>query len=186
MPLPDFEPSDLLPGGVHPATREDLQERCVSSFAAGSTRPRVFAGFCRYQDAVAALGLSVTEWVDGSFVDRSRLNPEDVDVVNFCDSTNLNAAASAHSASQIQAMLDGRAATKSTFATHTFLVVHFPPGHPFAETFERGRRYWRSWFATPQHYSGTSKIPATERGDKGIVQMTVGDVRFCPVVSTTA
>jgi hypothetical protein len=186
MPLPDFGPNGLLPDGVHPATRQDLEGRCVTPFAASTTRAGIFTAFSGYQDAVAGLGLNVTQWVDGSYVDQSRLDPEDVDVVNFADSADLNAAAATEGGSQITAFLGGREATKIAYRTHSFLVVHFPDGHALAGSFEPQRKYWRKWLATPQDYTGPLKVPAPHRGRKGIVQMTVGNAILCPAVSPAA
>ena len=185
MPLPAYESSGLLPDGVHAAMPQDLESRCVSPFATSTTRAGIFTAFTSYQDALAALGLNVTQWVDGSFVDQSRLDPEDVDVVNFCDSVNINAVAGAHG-TRITALLDGRESTKATYKTHTFLRVHFPAGHAMGANFEAQRKYWRNWFSTPQDYTGPIKTPAPHRGRKGIVQMNVGDATLCPTVSTAA
>lgn len=183
MPLPDFDQNGLLPDGVHSATRQDFEARCVTPFPASTTRPAIFAAFSNYQDAIAALTMNVTQWVDGSFVDQTRLDPDDVDVVNFGDSANLNAAAAAHGAAQIVALLNGGNATKATYRTHSFLRISFPAGHPMGASFGAQRLYWRKWFATPQDYTGPVKIPAPHRGRKGIVQFTVGNPILCPAVS---
>ena len=185
MPLPAFNLNGLLPDGVHTATRQDLESRCVTPFPTSTTRSDIFTVFTSYQDALAALGLNVNQWVDGSFVDQSRLDPEDVDVVNFCDSANLNASAAANG-SRIIALLDGGKATQAIYKTHTFLRVHFPAGHAMAANFEAQRKYWRDWFAIPQDYTGPVKIPAPHRGRKGFVQMNVGNATLCPAVSTAA
>ena len=185
MPLPAYDANGLLPDGVHGATRQDLESRCVSSFPTSTTRASIFSAFSNYQDALAALGLNVTQWVDGSFVDQSRLDPEDVDVVNFCDSTNLNTSAGTHGP-QIIALLNGGKSTQAAYKTHTFLRVHFPAGHAMAANFEAQRKYWRDWFAIPQDYTGPVKLPAPHRGRKGIVQMSVGNATLRPAVSTAA
>lgn len=185
MPLPAYESSGLLPDGVHAATPQDLESRCVLPFPTSTTRADIFAGFTSYQNALAALGLNVTQWVDGSFVDQLRLDPEDVDVVSFCDSANLNTAFVAHGAS-INALLNGGKSTQATYKTHTFLRVHFPAGHAMGASFEAQRKYWRNWFSTPQDYTGPIKTPAPHRGRKGIVQMNIGDATLCPTVSTAA
>lgn len=183
MPLPFYGPNGLLPDGVHAATTQELESRCVSPFPTSMTRAGIFTAFTSYQDALAVLGLNVTQWVDGSFVDQSRLDPEDVDVVNFCDSANLNTVSAAHGTSII-ALLNGGKATQATYKTHTFLRVHFPAGHVMGANFEAQRKYWRDWFATPQDYTGPAKVPAPHRGRKGIVQMSVGNATLCPTVST--
>jgi hypothetical protein len=182
MALPDFNAEGLLPEGVHSASAAELKERFVTPFSGSARRQQVFDKFCRYQADVAALSVHVTQWVDGSFVDRTRFAPDDVDAINFCDAGILNAA-SAASQPQLRPLLDGRDSTKTKYDTHTFLVIRFPTGHPFASSFEQQRKYWRDWFSRPQDYSGPKKVPAPWRGRKGIVQMNVGDVKLCPTVS---
>jgi len=185
MALPDLNPQGLLPEGVHPATEEDLKSRFVNPFAFNTTRQRIHQSLCRYRAEIAAIGVHATQWVDGSFVDSARLDPEDVDVVNYCESSALNAVTSTLQR-RIQQLLNGRDSTKTEYDTHTFLVIRFPAGHPFAARFEERRKYWRDWFSRPQDYSGPKKLPAPWRGRKGIVQMNVGDVNLCPTVSDAA
>jgi hypothetical protein len=179
MALPDFNEQGLLPEGVHLATAGDLEDRFVTPFPESASRPNVFDNFCRYEAALAALAVHATQWVDGSFVDQSCLNPEDVDTVNFCESAVLNSVPPAAQA-QIAPLLDGRESTKRDYKTHTFLVIHFPAGHPYAANFEHRRNYWFDWFSRPQEYSGPRKVEAPWRGRKGFVQMNVGDARLCP------
>jgi hypothetical protein len=184
MLLPDFNAQGLLPEGVYPATAADLQDRFVTPFPVSCSRRNVFDKFCSYQAALAALGVHATQWVDGSFVDQSRLNPEDVDAVNFCEYSVLTSLSTPAQA-QIDPLLDGRESTKTAYNTHTFLAIRFPAGHPFAASFEMHRKYWRDWFSRPMDYSGPRKVGAPWRGRKGIVQMIVGDVSLCPIVSDT-
>ncbi len=127
MALPNFNAQALLPEGVHPATAGDLKDRFVTPFPASGRRQKVFGNFCRYQAAVAALGVHATQWVDGSFVDQSRLEPDNVDAVNFCEFSALNALSPAAQL-QITPLLDGRESTKTAYDTHTFLVIRFLPG----------------------------------------------------------
>jgi hypothetical protein len=182
MALPEFEANGLLPDGVHQATREELRERCVAPFATSITREAIFMAFARYQDDLAMLSANVTQWVDGSFTDQTRTDPEDVDVVNYVKVENLNAMAAKHGEAAVEALLGGREATKVPYKTHSFLVVAFPPGHRWEAKFEEIRQYWRKWFSTPQDYSQGQKVPAPGRGRKGIVQMTVGEAKLCPEV----
>lgn len=182
MALPDFNAQGLLPEGVHLATTGDLKDRFVAPFAGSVTRQKIFDNFCRYQTVVAALGVHATQWVDGSFVDQSRLDPEDVDAVNFCEFSLLNSLPVAAQI-QITPLLDGRVSTKTAYDTHTFLEIRFPAGHLFEASFEQQRKYWRDWFSRPQDYSGPTKVEALWRGRKGIVQMNVGNVNLCPTVS---
>lgn len=182
MSLPEFDHRRLLPDGVHLADQAALHDRCVVGVPSSNTRKQVFDGFCRYQAALAALGLNVTQWVDGSFVDASRQDPEDVDLVNFSKHDELNGL---HPADQMNArqLMNGREATKRAYACHTFLAVVFPDGHPFAANADAMRRYWREFFSRARDYRYPDKPHAPWRGRKGFAEMHVGVANLCPSVS---
>ena len=184
MPLPTFNAEGLLPDGVHPATEDELKERCVDPFPTSRTRQPVFDGFCRYRSDLGGLGLNITQWVDGSFTDESRIDPDDIDLVNFVSANEINAIP-APDRSRASALLNGRGATKAAYSCHTFLETVFPPGHLFEPVFERQRLYWRKWWSTPQDYSKPPvKTPAPHRGSKGIILMTVGTPTAAPTINT--
>jgi hypothetical protein len=184
MSLPDFNTEGLLPDGVHPSTEDELKERCVDPFTTSRTRQPVFDGFCLYRNALNSLGLNITQWVDGSFVDESRIDPDDIDLVNFVGADELNAIPVADRP-RVAALLDGRDTTKVAYSCHTFLEVAFPPGHPFALIQEQRRREWRHCWAMPQDYSRPPiKTPAPYRGRKGFLSMVVGNSSLAPTIST--
>lgn len=184
MPLPTFNAEGLLPDGVHPATEDELKERCVDPFTTSRTRQPVFDGFCRYRSDLGGLGLNITQWVDGSFTDESRIDPDDIDLVNFVSANEINAIP-APDRPRAAALLNGRDATKAAYSCHTFLGTVFPPGHLFEPVFERQRLYWRKWWSTPQDYSKPPvKAPAPLRGSKGIILMTVGAPAAAPTINT--
>lgn len=182
MGLPKFNEYGLLPDGVHQTTLAEFKERFVEEFSDSDRRDKVCTGLVRYQNDIETSGVHATQWIDGSFIDQTRAQPEDVDLVNFCDSANINSV-DARIRSQVTDLLVGGESTKAAYHTHTFLVVRFPPGHKYEARFEAMRKYWRDWFAVPQDYSQTHKTPAPWRGSKGIVQMSVGDANLCPFVS---
>jgi hypothetical protein len=184
MPLLPLNREGLLPEGVHPATEDELKERCVDPFPTSRTRKPVFDGFCRYRRDLSGLGLNITQWVDGSFTDGNRLDPDDIDLVNFVSASEINAIP-APDRPHATALLNGRGATKADYSCHTFLETVFPPGHVFEPIFERQRLYWRKWWAMPQDYSKPPvKTPAPHRGSKGIVLMTVGTPTAAPTINT--
>lgn len=184
MSLPTFTSQGLLPDGVHPATEDELKERCVDPFPMSRTRQTVFDGFCRYRSDLSGLGLNITQWVDGSFTDETRLDPDDIDLVNFVSASEVNAIPTQDQA-RAASLLNGRDATKSAYSCHSFLETVFPAGHLFEPIFERQRLYWRRWWSTPQDYSKPpAKTPAPHRGSKGIVLMNVGTTTSAPTVNT--
>jgi hypothetical protein len=180
MSLPDFNHQGLLPEGLHLASEDEVKERCVDAFPDSTSRRPVFYGLCRYRAAAAKLNLNITQWVNGSFTDRTRLNPEDVDLVNFVRAEDVKFLTTVEE-ENIDALLDGEERTKAGFRCHSFLELIFPPGHKYADYFEGQRRYWSKQWSTPQDYSTPPlKKEAPWRGKKGILQMTVGAPSLVP------
>lgn len=176
MPLPAFNARGLLPDGVHDASIKELHTRCVVEFPGSATRTGIFANFSRYCDAIVALGFSVTQWVDGSFVDLTRRDPEDIDVVNFCESDNIRDASAG--IDEIDRLLGAGRDTVAEYQVHSFFVATYDYDHHLWGKFEMLRKYWRRQFSQALNYP--SKQAAPGRGAKGIVQITLGDATLCP------
>jgi len=180
MPLPPFNSQGLLPEGLHSATEDDLRERCVAPFPESQTRGSIFSGLCEYRQRLTDLGVTSSQWIDGSFVDASRLDPGDVDLVNFQAGTLLNSVPS-ESRAEVLSLLTGIPSLKARYQVHAFTVIMFPPDHRYAQRSDDRLRYWTALFTTPQRYGANgSKSPAPERGRKGIALMTVGDGTVAP------
>ena len=180
MPLPEFNSHGLLPDGVHYATPDELRERCVDQFPRITTRAQVFANFLRFRHDLEKLGLSLTQWVDGSFVDQTRLDPADIDVVSFCDS-ELYSQFPDTTRERALVLLTERKITKPQYKIDSFLVIEFVYDHYMWGEFEKARRYWRKLFSQPLSYADPKiKRPDKRRGSKGIVQITLGDAKLCP------
>lgn len=172
MPLPAFTAEGLLPQGIHPATEEDVALLLVDPFIASRTRATLYNGLCRYRRDLTALDVIGIQWIDGSFVDQSRDDPADIDLVNFCEQHILNGVP-VHNQERVFDLLGNASSTMEHYNCHSFVVVQYPAGHPMAEGYEARRRYWLAWFSTPQRYTELSKVPAPERGVKGIISMTL-------------
>ncbi len=177
---PDY-PLPLLPDGVYPCEEAAFHAHFVEPFGTSQTRQVICDGFFRLRTEAAERRIIAMQWVDGSFVE-GKLNPGDVDVVSFCDYDFLN-----HLDAQDQQFvieyLNGGEATKETYRTHTFLVVSCPVGHPYHDTFETARIYWRNWFGKTRDAPtpAGSDIPGRR---KGFVQMMLGEANRAPVVAT--
>lgn len=172
MSLPNFTIAGLLPEGIHRADEHEIKQRLVDEFEDSVTRICLLSGLCRYRAELQKLGLFGEQWIDGSFVDQERLNPDDVDIVNFCHQDQQNAL-SAESQIRAYALIGAGKQTIETYKCHTFVVVRYPEGHPMSQGYDMRCRYWRDWFSTPQDYSSSYKRPAPERGRKGFVSMDI-------------
>lgn len=172
MPLPAFTEEGLLPQGIHPATEEDVALLLVDPFISSRTRATLYNGLCCYRRDLTVLGVLGIQWIDGSFVDQSREDPADIDLVNICEQHILNCV-SERNRERVLDLLGNASSTIEQYHCHSFIVVQYPAGHPMAEGFDARMRYWLAWFSTPQRYTASSKVPAPERGVKGIISMTL-------------
>ncbi len=175
--IPAFEtredyPHGVLPDGVHPCDEAALRVVLGSGFEGSRTRGQICEGFINYRDRVGEYGISATQWIDGSFVER-KTDPADVDVVSFCDYDALNdLVASIHEV--FLQLIAGGEATKPVFGTHSFCVPSCPVGHPYRETFEESRLYWRRWFGKTREIARPQRPPLPGQ-PKGFLQMVIGD-----------
>ncbi len=181
MSLPALTSNALLPAGVHPGTEDDLRERLVIPFAP-SRRDVLVEGLMKYQQELTALGVHATQWVDGSFVDGSRKDPDDIDVVNFCSADVLETIPDPVM-EQVGDLLDGQGRIRERLGCHPNLVVVYPESHPKHAWSEHWRRYWLRYYAQARDYTKVNKPVAPERGSKGLVQLHVGDPNLCPALS---
>ena len=183
--IPDFVetagyPLGLLPDGVFPGTEDDLKQRFVEAFPGSLTRATIFAGYLRLRNEVVGYGISATQWVDGSFVE-AKLNPNDVDVVSFCDNQLVNGLSWAEREA-IWSRLNGQERTIERYQTHGFLVVVYPLGHRYHVLFERSRKYWRDWFGRARFHPDDPMVAETGV-PKGFIELTLGDSTKAPKVS---
>lgn len=183
--LPPFvkrlnHPYGVLPEGIFPCDTTTFRFRFVEAFPQSETRASIYAGFEQLRHDAEELGLAGTQWVDGSFVE-SKLNPNDIDVVTFCDYDHLNEL-DEPGQQFARNCLNGRETTLEKYRSHTFLVISCSCSHPDFTVFERFRAYWRQWFG------GTRDAPTDSSTigppvSKGIVEMIFGDPVIAPQIS---
>lgn len=83
MALPAWDASGLLPPGIHPASLDDIYERCVKDAPHSPWRETVFDALKTYLAVLRHRGLvpAGTAWIDGGFMTQKPAGPFDVDVV---------------------------------------------------------------------------------------------------------
>ncbi len=157
---------------------EDLHERLVAPFGA-SSRLALFQGFQRYREALLALGLHATQWVNGSFVDATRTDPEDIDLVNFCTEKMLQHVPE-NAMHRVGDLLAGGMATIAEFGCQTNLVVVYSPSHALAANVIAWQQKWYTLFSSARDYTDPDRPVAPARGRKGFAELIVGDPNLCP------
>lgn len=172
---------EVLPDGVYSCDEPSVRARFVDAFPASKTRPTICGGFFELRHEAAGRGITGVQWVDGSFVE-SKLDPEDVDVVTFCDYDFLNKLDTPKQQFVVES-LNGRERTKGRYNTHTFLVPCCSAGHPYHPIFENWRTYWRKWFGKTRDFPNPPG-PDLPGHPKGFIEMRLGDSANVPTVST--
>ena len=173
--IPDFQPVEgheyqVLPDGVYPCDEAMFYNRFVGQIAESTTREGICQGFFRLRNDAIVPGIAGTQWIDGSFVE-SKPDPEDLDVVTFCDYDELNAFTEKDQRFLAERLAGGES-TKLVYRSHTFLVPSCDSDHEYFPVFEQYRVYWRRWFGT------------TRTGQrKGLIEMTLGDPSRAPEVN---
>jgi hypothetical protein len=79
MPIPALDEDGFLPPGVHVCTTEELRRR-FGTFQGSDRRPRLFARFLGFVEAIRKADIFTAIVVDGSFV-TDKPAPNDIDLV---------------------------------------------------------------------------------------------------------
>ena len=145
-PIPEFDANGCLPDGVYVCDEAVFRVRFVEAFQeTRDDRAAICEGFIRWRQEAHRLGSIATQWVNGSFVEKRPVPPNDVDVVTFHDYTRFNGL-EAGVREHVERLLGGREATKAAYHTHAFLVLSCESDHAYFVVFEHWRAYWRNWF----------------------------------------
>lgn len=79
LPIPDLDPSGLLPPGLHECTTDEILDR-FGSFQGSDRRPRLFRNLQQYISELKTAEIGKYLVVDGSFVTGTD-SPNDIDVL---------------------------------------------------------------------------------------------------------
>jgi hypothetical protein len=85
MSLPDWVPPGILPAGRHPASLDELYERCVAGAVNQDRRKELFEVLRVFFDVATRTVGPATYWVDGGFVTNKPQLPFDIDVLIIPD-----------------------------------------------------------------------------------------------------
>lgn len=119
----------------------DARALCTGSFGASASRAAIIAGVERLVQEIQAVGLKGEVWVNGSFLTH-KMNPADADVVFMIDATLIGNP----TPDQIQMLqnLSTKDHFKQSHLCDAFVVLFYPPGHPFHPQFIPIFSYWNN------------------------------------------
>jgi hypothetical protein len=143
---------EYLPPGAHPASESEVEASLVVAFLGSSTRERIFDGWIRHRQAIAAFLHPDIQWVDGSFV-STKLDPGDIDVMTLLNGPHVDSLDQASSAALSGLFLGP--GNKPTYWTDSYAIAVYPPGHVARQMYEQIAAHWDKWWGTAR--DGTLK-----------------------------
>lgn len=158
VPIPDFEPTGLLPAGRHAATAEEVEERFVDAFPDSPTRRAIYTFWRAHREAVADLVRVHGQWLDGSFT-TDKSDPADMDLVTIIDGPAFDELPR-HRQLMVRALVNGTD-TESFWSCDAQPLVHYPRGHPGHSKFVIAAERMESYYAHTR-----------EGGEKGFLEVS--------------
>lgn len=179
-PVPGDYLHQVLPPKAYPADLAELEERFVLQFPNSTRRRRIFSGFEQWVQDVSLFEVSLTVWVDGSFVEGKE-DPDDLDLWSFSSGEEFLSLSNLQR-TRFESLINGREKTKPAYSCHTLCFLLWPPGHPSEPLNERSRlSALKSWGLTRPVDKTTGK-PFRSRYPKGFAIFEIG--ANAPSIST--
>lgn len=154
MAIPGFEPTGLLPPGIHQASLGDVEDTLVLPFTTSTRRRPIFDWWKIHREAVRALVTMRCQWLGGSFT-TSKVEPGDLDLCAFIDGPEFDALPE-HTRATIGYLLQGHG-VKDFWGCDAFKIVEYPEGHPARPLSLAAIAYWEHlWGHTRPDAAGVS------------------------------
>lgn len=165
----NFNSDGYLEAGLHDMEIDEIVEHFVTAFPTSNTRLSIIDGYKKHSAEVAALGLSCTELLDGSFA-SNKADPGDIDMVGFMDLAAVDAL-DAVAQAKLKALFSGKV-TRGTHLCDAYFVPTVPEDHPAYDQLRTQRKYWMGEFGYDR-----------EDRPKGIIRTQVAPAAPHPVSS---
>lgn len=144
--LPELDAfTGYLPPGIHPADHYAIRQSLVEArdFLILFDRPRraeLFSGYERLISAFELIGLPTEQWIGGSFVSKAE-EPDDIDVVHYCDAHAWQKLP-AEIKAMIKLYIDGERTAKLCHCDSYFVPTP-PKEHQLSNEFQTIINYWK-------------------------------------------
>ncbi|MDR7119015.1 DUF6932 family protein [Caulobacter sp. BE254] len=139
----NFNANGYLEPGLHDCDPTDIHENLVVAFPTSGTRAKIFDGYKQHRQELLELGLTVEQFIDGSFA-STKNDPGDIDMVCFIDADAVDALDQAQQ-DKLVALVSGPL-TKATHQCDAYFVPRLPVHHPNYGAFRTQRKYWMGEF----------------------------------------
>ena len=124
----------ILPPGLHDINEAELDNHFLSVFVGSTTRRLLIDNFRMYLSQIRQIAVNFEIWIDGSFV-TEKPNPNDIDIVVFASSNELNVLSSQDQL-RLRSLLDRNNVRQALGLDVLFAVAE--------DT--NVRSYWRGWY----------------------------------------
>lgn len=133
---------NLIPHKVIPFTIDECKDSFVDDFSISTTRDLNWRKYLLYLNDLQNYLLDpFKQWIDGSF-STNKVNPNDIDLVNFIVYSNFNPDLKMFDMNQ-----SGHY-PKHAYNIDGYNLLIFPDGHPYYANMQDRMNYWRNWFGT--------------------------------------
>lgn len=128
----------LLAPGVHALTISELHAIAVAPFPSDSQRQSLFAKLTKWANALQAVGLSGTMWLDGSFL-TEKMAPGDIDCVLWSPKWLASHSVTSAVQSNVQYLLD-QSTAKAIYDLDLYIEL------PSDDQVVHREAYWKGFF----------------------------------------
>jgi hypothetical protein len=120
--LPPFV--GLVPGGerAHQSPYRTTIEELIARFATSEKRRMIAEGFLRFRRELRTIGVTAIQWVDGSYIDSMKREPNDVDVVSLLQAPEAWATGIPEDVEKAVAAVTDRSVVKERFHVDALFV----------------------------------------------------------------
>lgn len=133
---------NVVPYEIQTFTVAECKESFVDKFSTSVTRNLNWKKYLLYLNDLQNYLLDpFTQWIDGSF-STNKLNPDDIDLVNFINYTNFNPDL------KMFDMNGSNGYPKHIYNIDGYNLLTFPDTHPYYDNMQERIKYWRTWFGT--------------------------------------
>lgn len=125
--------------GIHKIDINAFVETFVDSYPKSNTRKKIFEGYCNYCIFLSHFNFVKRQWINGSYVTK-KIDPNDIDIVNFVDSKAVDS--NALLISYIKRLETDYDYVCRKYSCDTHFVTEYPEDDIRYTMFENSAAYW--------------------------------------------
>lgn len=139
-----FNEHGYLPQGLHEMSLDDIEGNFVDSFPSSNTRPHIMRGYKQHVAALASLGVTFEQFLDGSFI-STKNDPGDVDFVCFANPDDVDRLPPEQQ-TLLRSLVLNPQETKRAYYCDAYFCPIVPENDPRYGQLRVSRKYWMGEF----------------------------------------